>query len=306
MQIILDTNSIEKPIESAVLAIGNFDGVHLGHQELLRAAREEASAIGGKAIALTFWPHPITLHSEREFAPIQTLEERLESIGLYNIDIAAVMRFDTGLASTGPEEFVTGQLLKRFDLKTVIIGFNHNFGRNRSGNADTMNRLGEKYGFRVIALEAVDFKGAPVSSSRIRRALSEGRIEEVNELMGRRYRLGGKVVKGFGRGSRLLGFPTANIEAGIRQTPCEGIYATYVHLNGERYMGALNIGRNPTFKAQALSLEVFILDFDRDIYGQDIKLEFVRRIREERRFANHEELRRQIERDVLEVRSVLE
>jgi len=292
-------------VKKAVLAIGNFDGVHLGHQELLRIAREQAAAAGGTSVALTFWPHPITLHSEKNFSPIQTLEERLESMALYGIDMAAVMRFDTALAQHSPEEFVTEKLMRSFELETVIIGFNHNFGRNRSGNTDTMRELGAKYGFKVIALEAVDFKGSPVSSSRIRRSLAAGQIVEVNELLGRRYQLGGKVVKGFGRGSRLLGFPTANIDAGIRQTPCEGIYAVYAHLGDKKLKGALNIGKNPTFDNQSLSLEVFILDFEGDIYDENIKLEFVQRIRDERRFPNPEELRRQIERDVLEVRSVL-
>jgi len=305
LRIIKDTEQLDKRVEKAVLAIGNFDGVHLGHQELLRCAREQAAKIDGNSVAVTFWPHPITLNKERQFVPLQPLPERLECIARYDMDISMVLAFNREFANHTPEEFVTEKLLAFFDLKTVIIGFNHNFGRNRSGSVETMRQLGEKYGFEVIALEAIDFKDSPVSSSRIRRALAVGKIKGVNELLGREYCLSGKVVEGVGRGGKLLGFPTANMETKPRQLPLEGIYAVRVKFDDKSYMGALNIGISPTFKDTPKRLEVFLIDYDGDLYGKTLQLDFVQRLRGEKKFDSIEALKAQIAKDVQEVRNVL-
>ena len=301
----LKKDKIPERFQKAVVTMGNFDGVHRGHQALLKLTCEGAAAIGGQSIVLTFDPHPVQLFKPATFLLIQPLEARLKRLEMSGVDVCGVMEFTRDLADYSPRRFVEDWLLKAFELKHIIIGFDTTYGKGRKGSPEAMAAFGREFGFETTIVDAVTIGGRPVNSSRIRKALVAGRVEEANKLLGYPFEMRGTVVKGFSRGAALLGFPTANIQTGHRLIPGTGVYAVWVRRGPERHRGALNIGTNPTFGNQHRSIEVYILDFKEDVYGEQLSITFVKRLREERRFDGVEALRKQMARDVEEVGDVL-
>ena len=294
-------------IRGPVLALGTFDGVHLGHHRVLGLAVERARARGGPAAALTFEPHPLeVLRPAHESVLLTTVEERLERFQALGIDAALVLPFDDAFSRISASAWLDEVLRGRLDAREVVVGSSYTFGFRREGTARRLEAWGRAGDVPVHLVPAVLIGGEPVSSSRIRAALREGLVEDAARLLGRRYRLAGRVVRGEGRG-RTIGVPTANLAAdGRKVVPGRGVYATVVTLRGRRYRGATNIGVRPTFGAGALSIETLLLDFDGDdCAGEPMALEFARRVRGERAFPDSAALVRQIADDVDAVRGSL-
>jgi len=290
--------------ENVTLTMGNFDGVHRGHIELLARAKNSAQAHGGLSAVLTFDPHPVSLFKPGSFRLIQPLEERIEKIRSSGVDLCSVMEFTRDVADISARDFVEKILRSRFGFRELIVGFNTTFGKNRAGTPETLKSMGYQQGFAVTVVDPVMIRNEPVSSSRIRRAIQAGDITLANELLGYCYRVAGTVVKGYGRGG-VLGYPTANLDLGGRLIPHSGVFAAWVTRGAQRFRGAVSIGTNPTFDNQESSLEVFLLDFEENLYGERLGLEFVTFLRDMQRFENKGELKTQLARDVEAVRHVL-
>lgn len=290
----------------AALTIGNFDGVHLGHQALIRRTCATARARGQRCLVLTFWPHPrAVLGSGQAPPPLTSRAERRRRILALGVDELLEIPFTPALAITAPEEFVRQQLMP-LNVQQLLIGHDFSLGRGRSGGPEVLRRLGEKYAFRVEQLAPVRILGDIVSSSRIRRCVSEGDMETAAALLGTFHSCEGPIAHGMGRGTGL-GFPTANMALPDTLLPPPGVYATLARVDGlpGPQQAVTNIGRNPTFSGAALSVESFLLDAHGDFYGRSLRLEFAARLREERRFDGPDELRRQIAQDVACARRLL-
>jgi len=305
MKIFRIKDRLPERLADVVLTMGNFDGVHKGHQRLLQLTLEKARQRGGTAAALTFEPHPVQLFKPTDFQLIQPTEEKLERIARCGLDAAVVMEFTRDLADRGPEEFVADYLLGLFDLKETVVGYDTTFGKGRSGDPQLLTALGNRHGFANTVVEPVMVGNRPVSSSRIRKAVMVGDIADANDCLGYAFRLAGTVIKGYGRGAAILGYPTANLQIGRRLLPGPGVYACWVERRRERFRGAMSVGTNPTFGNSRLSVEVYILDFDENIYGETIVVKLAARLRDNIRFDRIEDLKARMTRDVEEVRRVL-
>jgi riboflavin kinase/FMN adenylyltransferase len=290
------------------VAIGNFDGVHVGHQALAARAVQEARRAGGAALALTFDPHPARiLAPERAPRTLLTLEQRAELLGGLGVDLVAVLPFDAAVAAMTPVEFARAILQQRLQAAAVVVGRHFRFGRGRAGDVSLLERLAPELGFHVAPVEPVILDGEPVSSSRIRKAIADGDVAAAKRLLGREPFLDGRVVRGEGRG-RELGVPTANLEALNELLPAPGVYAGRVVLPGESQgrPAVVNIGSRPTFGGGALTLEAHILSFAGDLYDRSLRLHLAARLRDERRFASKQALVEQIRDDVAQARAILE
>jgi len=286
----------------AAVALGVFDGVHLGHRAILGLAVSHASAAGMQSIACTFDPHPLeVLQPGRAPLPITTLDERLALIEGCGLDLAVVLPFTRELASMEPEAFVTDVLVTRLGARDVVVGFNHRFGRGARGDAAMLRSLGERLGFRTHVAEPLVVDGVAVSSTEIRAALQRGDLAMAGRLLGRAYTLSGSIAHGAGRG-RTLGFPTANIVPTRPVLVAPGVYACAAEVAGRKERSVVNVGVRPTFGETALAVEAYLLDFVGGLYGQTMTLTFVSRIREERRFPSVDALKTQIEADAEEAR----
>lgn len=266
---------------------------------------EQARQLDSAAGVLTFHPHPrLVLKRQAEPLYLTSLEERLERLRDSGVDFVAPLTFTSTLAQVSAEDFVDA-LVDEVKLRHVVVGPGFALGRGREGNAARLGELGATRGFTVETVQPLVEDGQVVSSTAIRSALLEGRVADAAGLLGRPFTLGGPVVQGDQRG-RTIGFPTANIGIGPdRLLPANGVYATYAHLGDARHLAATNIGERPTFGVNAKTVEAHLLDFDRDIYGQEVRLEFVERLRPEQRFAGIDALREQISRDVERAREIL-
>ena len=290
-----------EPPPSAV-ALGVFDGVHLGHRAILGLAVARARADDVRSVACTFDPHPVeVLQPGRAPLLITTLEERLALIEGCGLDDAVVLPFTRELASMEPEAFVKDVLVTRLGARDVVVGFNHRFGRGARGDAGLLASLGERLGFRTHVAEPLLVDGVAVSSTEIRGALQRGDLGVASRLLGRAYTLSGTIAHGAGRG-RTLGFPTANVVPTRPVLVAPGVYACMAELGGRKERAVVNVGVRPTFGETALAVEAYLLDFSGDIYGQTMTLTFVSRIREERRFPSVDALRAQIQADAAEAR----
>lgn len=282
----------------ASLTVGNFDGVHLGHRELLRRAVDRARERELTAVALTFSPHPVRFFSPHaRFYEITTFEEKARLIESMGIDALVVETFDGGVGKMSPEEFAREVIRRRLDARHVTVGYDFTFGRNRTGTPALLAAIGKELRFTVDVVPPVVRGGAIVSSTRVRELLLAGRVREAEELLCRPYAMSGPVVRGAERG-RKLGFPTANIQAEQELVPLPGVYVVDAVLGRRTMRGVANVGFNPTFGENSLGIEVHILDFDGDLYGETIAIRFRERIRDERKFASVDDLVRQIEKDV--------
>ncbi len=309
MQIITDINKITTPYKNAVITIGNFDGVHKGHQALLAKVREKADEINGTAIAMTFKPHPIrVLKKDGHPQHITMYEQKVELLAESGLDILICIPFTLDFAAISADKFVEDLLIKRIGVKGIVVGHDYSFGKNRAGNVDFLKKYTETHDFDVIVVDwakVFPHDDKRISSTRIRRIITEGRVNKAKDLLGRYYQIRGDVVTGRNRGGKLLGFPTANINLYDELCPKTGVYAVIVEWNGKKYNGVANIGYSPTFDDHIFTVEVHILDFKEDIYGQNIRVDFVKRLRGELKFANIEELSAQIKKDIEKAREII-
>jgi riboflavin kinase/FMN adenylyltransferase len=288
-----------------VVAVGNFDGVHRGHQKILERIGRRASERGGTPLVLTFDPHPPKVVRPDKAPPLlMTMTQKREALERSGIAGLAVVRFTAELSQWEPEQFVRTVLLEWLHVAEVWVGANFLFGRDRSGNFSLLRTLGAQSGFRTEKIDPVRYKEFVVSSTRIRRLVSEGRVDEAAALLGRHYMLDGVVVQGEARGQGL-GFPTANLATPNELLPPHGVYATLALLDGEVRPAVTNIGVRPTFGADGrATVETHILDFAADLYGRRLQLAFAQRLRDERTFADVDALRAQIEADTRRAREL--
>ncbi len=294
-------------LQEAWLTIGIFDGVHLGHRALIQRLVDGAHTAGSQAVLMTFHPHPaVVLGSSREFKFLSTADEKADLLESLGVDVLITQPFDRDFANQTADEFMQ-RLKQTLGLQHLVIGYDTALGRGRMGDAAYLTRLGETLKFTVEVVPPVLSGESILSSNALRTLVQAGAVDQAASLLGYLYPISGVVIHGDGRG-RHINLPTANIDYPVDKViPANGIYATWVWLGGERLRGATNIGINPTFTPdkKTASLETHLLDFDRDLYGQQVKLEFVARLREERKFQSVQELLEQINRDIAQTRLIL-
>ncbi|MEP6572141.1 MAG: bifunctional riboflavin kinase/FAD synthetase [Gemmatimonadota bacterium] len=289
------------------VTVGTFDGVHLGHEAVLREIAGRAKTAGRKSVLVTFEPHPLEVVNPQAAPPMLTTgPERREALAQTELDYAVFLRFDHALAQYSPERFVREVLIGRCGMRELVIGHDHGFGRGRSGDVETLRRLGDTDGFVVDVVGAVELGGHPVSSTQIRRAVAGGDLRTAARLLGRPYTLSGVVVPGAGRG-RSIGIPTINVGRipSRKLLPPDGVYAARVEWRGGIAGGMLNQGPKPTFGDETRTLEVNLFDVDADLYGEWVKVEWVEWLRDTQRFDSVEHLMKQLQHDRDRARAVL-
>jgi riboflavin kinase/FMN adenylyltransferase len=280
-----------------VLALGNFDGLHRGHLKIIERVRRGAAEHGGTPMAMTFDPHPPRVVRPDKAPPLlMTTAQRLQALHQAGIACVAVVRFTRELSLWDPETFVRTVLVDWLRVSEVWVGANFLFGHERAGNFSLLRTLGQRYGFRAEKIDPVRYKDFVVSSTRIRRLIAEGRMDEAGALLGRQYAIDGTVVEGRHRG-REIGFPTANLQTDNELVPPFGVYATMMTIDGIVHPGLTNIGVRPTFGETAPTIETHVLRYAGDLYGRQVRVSFVQRLRDERRFDDIDALRAQIEAD---------
>jgi riboflavin kinase/FMN adenylyltransferase len=310
MKIIEGLDSVKKIHRGAVVTIGNFDGVHLGHQKIIRTVLEEAGALGAKTMAITFDPHPLRLFLHDRGPKLLTpREEKARLMNLYGVDSNLFINFTREFASMAPEDFVRNILVETLGVRAVVVGNGYAFGKGKTGTTDFLRRQGLKYGFRVRVVRHATAYKKPVSSSRLRLILARGGVKKAADLLGRPYSVEGKVVKGAGRGKKLLDCPTANLKTQYEVIPKEGVYAVRVAVDdrsfGSIYDGVANIGTNPTFKGQHLSIETHLFGYPKSLLGKRLRIGFIDRIRDEITFKSPKQLKEQIDRDIEAAKAIL-
>jgi riboflavin kinase/FMN adenylyltransferase len=281
-----------------VLTLGVFDGLHLGHQRIMHKVVERAKAVGVTATAITFDPHPReVLHPESAPPLLQTLDQRLANFEILGIEQAIVVRFDRAFASQSADDFLRDIIRDRLHAKEVYLGKGFAFGRARGGNIELLRKMSGELGYVADEVDEVQIRGQRISSSRIRELLAEGRINFARRMLGRPYGVEGVIIRGDRRG-HTIGFPTANLHPHNRVIPKFGVYATATLINGVWRRSITNIGVRPTFGTESEpSIESYIFDFDRELYGDVLRVRFLHRIRDEKKFRGIDELKAQIERD---------
>ena len=298
MEIFRDIKDFPRPESKTIVTMGNFDGIHLGHQALVGNTVAEARECSAKSLVFTFDPHPLKLLApERAPKMILNHQDKMDMLRALRVDTVIVQNFDREFANIQAEDFVRRYFIERLNLLKIWLGRDLRFGRGREGGVEDLIRWGGEQGFDVGIVEPILVEGTRISSSRIRQLIGEGRVNEVEPMLGRYHFISGKVVNGHRRG-RELGFPTANLATTTEVVPGDGIYATLMELKNRRWLSVSSVGRNPTFGEGARTIETFILDFAQDIYGESVALSFVQRIREERKFYEIENLVSQMHQDV--------
>jgi riboflavin kinase/FMN adenylyltransferase len=294
-------------LQNAWLTVGVYDGVHRGHREIVRKLTAEAHAKDAPAVVLTFHPHPASVLAGREIKCLTTPEERADLLGSLGVDVVITQRFTRDLSNVTALEYMS-TLKRTLGLSHLLIGYDFALGRGREGNAARLTEIGMELGYAVEVVPAVSDESGVISSTEIRKLVSTGNVIEAAKLLGYRYPISGIVIHGEGRGKKIH-YPTANIDYPKQKAiPSNGIYACWGYLDGERHMAAANVGFNPTFtpERQIPSVEAYLLDFDRDIYDEKLKLEFVARLRDEQKFESVEALVQKIGGDVERTRQILE
>ena len=286
----------------AVLSVGNFDGLHLGHQKILRQVVERAQTHRGIAGVITFDPHPLKVLRPGKAPPmVETMKQRMEHFTAIGLEAALVLQFDRVLAAFSPEEFVHGVLVKELKTAAVLVGQNFRFGHRQEGDVETLTKLGSRFAFAVQIVEPVVIDGEFVSSTAVRTAVAEGRVAHAARLLGRPFALTGEIVRGAGRGATVL-FPTLNLAPEQELLPKIGVYATETRVEGRLYRSATNVGFRPTFDGTLLGVETHIFDFSRELTKGRLEVRFWERLRDERKFSGPAELRAQIAADLRETR----
>ena len=293
------------PYQKSCVTIGNFDGVHKGHQFIIEEIVQKAFSMEMASIVVTFFPNPADFFGRvKEPFYLTTPEEKTALLKGLGVDEVITFRFDRDFASLSPEVFLRS-LKDKLGLQVLMVGYDFALGKNRTGTIPVLKQIGENMGFSVIALNPVEFGGGEISSTRIRQSLGEGNVRQAAEMLGRPYSVSGLVTHGSDRGSSI-GLPTANIDHWSKKLlPAIGVYATRPILNGKTYQGITNIGLRPTFEQQELpNIETHILDFDGNIYGEQLELQFIEKIRDEQKFSGVETFLAQIERDKATARRI--
>jgi riboflavin kinase/FMN adenylyltransferase len=297
-----------EPIKNAVVTIGTFDGVHLGHRKIIKRIKELADEIGGETVILTFFPHPrMILHPEdQDLKLITTIAEKADLLEELGVDHLIITPFSRDFSNQTAEEYIREVLVKKIGTKKIVIGYDHRFGKDRQGGLADLQRLAPDYDFEVMEIPEQDINDVAVSSTRIREALLNDKIELANEFLGYPFYITGKVIKGDQLG-RQLGYPTANllVEEKYKLIPGDGIFAVKVHINGEIFKGMAYIGQRPTINGMTRNIEVNIFDFDADIYNQIIRIDFYYFVRGDVKFASLDELVVQLGEDKKDVTRLL-
>jgi riboflavin kinase/FMN adenylyltransferase len=286
-------------LDYAIVTSGTFDGVHYGHQKILQRLQEITKKNSGESVLLTYWPHPrLVLYPQQELYLLTSIEEKIDLLSRKNVDHLVIIPFTKEFSVLSSENFIKNILVEKIGTKKLVIGYDHKFGKNRSGSFEELKKDGPIYGFEVEEIPKQMIENKAVSSTKIRTALSEGDIKIANEYLGRPFCIHGKVIEGDKIG-RTIDFPTANIDVIFKYKliPAEGIYAVKVEVENEWFKGMLNIGYRPTFGGTQKRVEVNVFDFDKDIYGNEIKVEFYYKIRSEIKFQNVGALRSQLHDD---------
>jgi riboflavin kinase / FMN adenylyltransferase len=306
MEVFEGIENIRRSFKNPVLTIGNFDGVHRGHQALFRKSREWAEKLDGETVVITFHPHPLQVLAPGEGPlSITSHERKLELIALCGVDVAVVVSFSREFAQMSAGDFVKTLLVGRIGPKVIIVGEDYRFGYNREGDTEFLQRMEDECGYTVETVSGVQMDGTVVSSTLIRQFIQEGDLREASRLLGRFYEIAGVVVPGHQRGGRLLGFPTANIRLSGQAPPKPGVYVVRIDVGESTYGGAANVGFNPTFGGTELGVEVFLFDFDDNLYEKLIRVHFIDRLRDEKRFSGPDELALQIRKDVERAKKIL-
>lgn len=306
MKIYRNIEDIDGPFTHACVTIGNFDGVHLGHQQLFAQVAYKAHQKKGTSVAITFEPHPLQVLKPGGIKLISTCEQKIELVEMAGIDVLVIVPFTREFAATTAEYFVDEILLKRIGMREMVVGYDYAFGKGRVGNIPFLQHQGAEKGFSVAVVDAYYLEGTLVSSTRIRQLLAEGNMVEARRLLGRCYQIRGEVQFGKQRGGKEIGFPTANLRfADEDLVPRHGVYVSQVICDGKCYGGVINIGCNPTFGEQALVAETHIFDFNQDIYGKPIKVNLLEYLRDERKFDSVRALATQISEDASRARRIL-
>ena len=306
MKIYRDLNEVAEPFSHACVTIGNFDGVHLGHQMLFGEVVQRAYRSNGTSVAVTFDPHPLQILRPDGIKLISTCEQKTELIEHAGIDVLVIIPFSMKFAGISADHFVDDILLNTIGVKELVVGYDYAFGKGRVGNIDFLKDQGTKKGFSVSVVEAHYENDMLVSSTKVRALVADGRMADARTLLGRYYQIRGEVQLGKQRGGKEIGFPTANLNMDREDLiPKMGVYVCQVICDGKCYGGVLNIGVNPTFGEERLVAETHIFDFDQDIYGKPIKVNLLRFLRSEQKFSGIAELSAQIAKDVSRAKEIL-
>lgn len=306
MQIIKRLEDIKDSLEHCCVTIGNFDGVHRGHQLLFNNVVQKARKIGGKSVAITFDPHPLQILRPGGIKLISTIDQKIELVEMAGIDLLVIVPFSKEFASTTADSFVKEILVDKLGVKELVVGYDYAFGKGRTGDISFLRKQGDLYGFPVTVVEAYYEEDILVSSTKVRELITLGEMEKSRHLLGRHYQIRGEVKVGKQRGGTEIGFPTANLQLDPADLiPRHGVYVCQVICEGKCYGGVLNIGMNPTFGENKLLAETHIFEFNQDIYGKPIKLNLLKFLRGEKKFNGIPDLAAQIAKDVVLAKKIL-
>jgi riboflavin kinase/FMN adenylyltransferase len=305
MRIIDELIFTKEDFSSPAVTIGSYDGLHLGHQEIIKQVIERARGQGGEAVVLTFEPHPVKfLNPQAPFPLITSHRKKMMLLERFGVNCTINLPFTKALAHMSGEEFINEIVQKRMAPRWVVVGFNFTFGKNRTGTPDELKKIGTNLGFEVEIVPPFTVNGEVVSSTRIRDLITRGNIKEANLMLGRDFIIMGNVIHGHARG-KGLGFPTANIEITSDLYPKEGVYAATITHEGKTYHGVVNIGTNPTFSDKEFAVEVFLFNYQGDLYGKELQVALVDRVRDEQTFPSPDALMQQMEKDVNRAEEIL-
>jgi riboflavin kinase/FMN adenylyltransferase len=305
MRIIDDLTFTKEDFTSPVVTVGNYDGLHLGHQAIIKRVIELAREGRGEAVVLTFEPHPAKFfHPDLQIPLITPYRKKMMLLAQLGVDVIIDLPFTEAIARMSAQEFIQDIVQRRIAPCWVVVGFNFTFGKGRTGSPEELKQIGEALGFGVEIMPPFQVAGEVVSSTRIREMIARGEIREANRLLGRNFFMLGKVIHGHARG-KGLGFPTANLEISQNLYPNEGVYAATVIVDEQRYDGVVNIGTNPTFGDEKFAVEVFLFDYQGDLYGKELQVALVDKLRDEQTFPSVDALVRQIGHDVRKAKEIL-
>ena len=289
------------------LTIGTFDGVHIGHRKIIQRLVKSAQEKNHLAVVLTFFPHPrMVLQKDTSIRLIDTLQEKQQLLADLGVDVLVIQPFSKEFSRQTADEFTRDVLVQSFDIAHLIIGYDHRFGRNREATVDDLINAGSTYGFSVEKIEAQEIASVNVSSTKIRKALEEGKMKVAKDFLSRPFRLSGKVIRGKKIG-RTIGFPTANLQTkeDYKLLPCDGVFFIKTQYNGSCYYGMMNVGFRPTLEGEERSFEVHLFDFNQDLYGEILQVDLLELIRKEKKFASLEELKAQLQEDQAKCRRLI-